>query len=183
LAVFRVDRRNILPPLILLFGHKANHDEKCFSVLHAFMSTPISAIRLSAADSWIPAAPLSHLATLLLIAALLPVQFTVVSGEISLIGHGTLLVLIVFVVICLVAGTLLGGPELSDRIVLALSTASRHPGVAMAIVSANRPNQKMVLPAILLYLTVSTIVSGVFVGWLRRRSRPSEVDSRQSPAA
>jgi BASS family bile acid:Na+ symporter len=129
------------------------------------------------------AAPLSHLATLLLIAALLPVQFTVVSAEISLIGHGTLLVLTVFVVICLVAGALLGGPELSDRIVLALSTASRHPGVAMAIVSANRPNQKLVLPAILLYLTVSTIVSGVFVVWLRRRNRANEVDSRQSPAA
>jgi BASS family bile acid:Na+ symporter len=129
------------------------------------------------------AAPLSHLATLLLIAALLPVQFTVVSAEISLIGHGTLLVLTVFVVICLVAGALLGGPELSDRIVLALSTASRHPGVAMAIVSANRPNQKLVLPAILLYLTVSTIVSGVFVVWLRRRNRANEVDNRQSPAA
>jgi BASS family bile acid:Na+ symporter len=128
------------------------------------------------------AAPLSRLATLLLIAALLPVQFAVLSAEISLIGHGTLLVLTVFVVICLVAGALLGGPERSHRIVLALSTASRHPGVAMAIVSANRPNQKLALPAILLYLTVSTIASAVFVGWLRRR-RASETDSRQSPAA
>jgi len=128
------------------------------------------------------AAPLSRLATLLLIAALLPVQFAVLSAEISLIGHGTLLVLTVFVVICLIAGALLGGPERSHRIVLALSTASRHPGVAMAIVSANRPNQKLALPAILLYLTVSTIASSVFVGWLHRR-RASETDSRQSPAA
>jgi BASS family bile acid:Na+ symporter len=129
------------------------------------------------------AAPLSHLATLLLIAALLPVQFTVLSAEISLIGRGTLLVLTVFVVICLVAGTLLGGPELSHRIVLALSTASRHPGVAIAIVSANSPNQKLALPAILLYLAVSTIISGVFVARLRRTRRSSEVDSSQSPAA
>jgi BASS family bile acid:Na+ symporter len=129
------------------------------------------------------AAPVSHLATLLLIAALLPMQFALVSAEISLIGHGTLLVLTVFVVICLAAGALLGGPELSNRIVLALSTASRHPGVAMAIVSTNRPNEKLVLPAILLYLTVSMIVSAVFVGWLRRRRRASEVDNRQSPAA
>jgi BASS family bile acid:Na+ symporter len=129
------------------------------------------------------AAPLSHLATLLLIAALLPVQFTALSAEISLIGHGTLLVLTAFVVVCLVAGTLLGGPALSNRIVLALSTASRHPGVALAIVSANYRNQKMVLPAILLYLTVSAIVSGVFAGWLRRRKRASESGNRQSPAA
>jgi BASS family bile acid:Na+ symporter len=110
-------------------------------------------------------------------------QLAVVSAEISLIGHGTLLVLTVFVMICLAAGALLGGPELSHRIVLALSTASRHPGVAIAIVSANRPNQTLALPAILLYLTVSTIISGVFVGWLHRRRRASEVDNRQSPAA
>jgi BASS family bile acid:Na+ symporter len=129
------------------------------------------------------AGPLSRLATVLLIGALLPVQFTVASAEISLIGHGALLVLVVFVVICLVAGTLLGGPELNHRIVLALSTASRHPGVAMAIVSANSPNQKLALPAILLYLTVSTIVSGVLVARLRRSRRASGVDKSQSPAA
>jgi len=129
------------------------------------------------------ATPLSRLATLLLIAALVPVQIAVVSAEVSLIGRGTLLVLIVFIVICLVTGALLGGAELSNRIVLALSTASRHPGVAMAIVNANRPNPKLALPAILLYMTVSTILSGLFVGWARRKRRASEVDSRQSPAA
>ena len=88
-----------------------------------------------------------------------------------------------FLVICLGTGALLGGPALSNRIVLALFTASRRPGVAMAIVSTNRPNQKLVLPTIFLYMTVSTIVSGMFVGWLRRRRRASEVDSRQSPPA
>src|SRR5262249_56108558 len=107
----------------------------------------------------------------------------VVAGEIVLVGGGTFLILIVFVVICLVSGALLGGPELSNRIVLALSTASRHPGVAMAIVNANRPNPKLALPAILLYMTVSAILSGLFVGWVRRKRRASEADSRQSPAA
>jgi BASS family bile acid:Na+ symporter len=126
---------------------------------------------------------LSRLATLLLIVALLPVQIAVGSAEISLIGRGTLLILIVFVVICLGTGALLGGPELSNRIVLALSTASRHPGVAMAIVNANGPNPKLALPAILLYMTVSTILCGLFVGWVRRKGRASKVDSRQSPAA
>src|SRR5262249_31087944 len=76
------------------------------------------------------ATPLSRLASLLLIVGLLPVLFTQTSAAISLIGQGTLLALAVFVVIGLVVGALLGGPELSHRIVLALSTASRHPGVA-----------------------------------------------------
>jgi len=129
------------------------------------------------------AVPLSRLAGLLLIIGLLPVLFTQISAAISLIGHGTLLALTAFVVIGLVAGDLLGGPELSHRIVLALSTASRHPGVAMAIATANFPDQKLVLPSILLYLIVSAIVSGMFLGWLRRRERASEIERRQSPAA
>jgi len=129
------------------------------------------------------ATPLSRLASLLLIVGLLPVLFTQMSAAISLIGQGTLLALAVFVVIGLVVGALLGGPELSHRIVLALSTASRHPGVAMAIAAANFPGQKLVLPSILLYLIVSVIISGMFLSWLRRRGKATGVDSRQSPAA
>src|SRR5262249_38340336 len=83
------------------------------------------------------AAPLSRLATLLLILGLLPVLFTQMSAAITLMGHGTLLALIAFAVTGLVVGALLGGPDSSHRIVLALSTATRHPGVAMAIASAN----------------------------------------------
>ena len=129
------------------------------------------------------AGPLSRLAGLLLIIGVLPVLFTQISAAISLIGHGTLLALTAFVVIGLVAGALLGGPELSHRIVLALSSATRHPGVAMTIATANFPDQKLVLPSILLYLIVSAIVSGIFLAWLRRRERPSGIESRQSPAA
>jgi len=129
------------------------------------------------------AGPLSRLASLLLIVGLLPVLFTQMSAAISLIGHGTLLALAVFVVIGLVVGALLGGPEHSHRIVLALSTATRHPGVAMAIAVANFPEQKLVLPSILLYLIVSVIISGMFLGRLRRRDKATDVDSRQSPAA
>jgi BASS family bile acid:Na+ symporter len=128
------------------------------------------------------AGPLSRLASLLLVVGLLPVLFTQMSAAISLIGQGTLLALTVFVVIGLVVGALLGGPEHSHRIVLALSTATRHPGVAMAIASANFPDQKLVLPSILLYLIVSVIISGMFLSWLRRRDKATGVD-RQAPAA
>jgi bile acid:Na+ symporter, BASS family len=143
---------------------------------------------LAVRSFWIPlaeraAAPLSRLASLLLIAGVLPVLFTQMPAAVSLVGHGTLLALTIFVVIGLVAGALVGGPELSHRIVLALSTASRHPGVAIAIATANFPEQKLVLPSILLYMIVSVIVSGVFLGWLRHREKATEVGSRRSPAA
>jgi bile acid:Na+ symporter, BASS family len=129
------------------------------------------------------AVPLSRLAGLLLIIAVLPVLYTQIPAVISLLGHGTLLALTAFVVMGLVAGALLGGPEPSHRIVLALSTASRHPGVAMAIAKANFPDEKLVLPAILMYLIVSAIVSGVFLGGIRRRDSAGGIERRQSPAA
>src|SRR5262245_32014980 len=44
LADLRVRRLSTLPPLILLFGHKASQETKCFSVLQGLMSSPISAI-------------------------------------------------------------------------------------------------------------------------------------------
>jgi bile acid:Na+ symporter, BASS family len=128
------------------------------------------------------ATPLSQLAMLLLVAGTLPVVFTQISAVKLLIGHGTLLTLIVFVLVGLVSGALLGGPELSHRIDLALATASRHPGVAMAIASANFPNPRFVIPAILLYLVVCVIVSGIFLAWLRRRERAMTRDSGRSAA-
>ena len=130
------------------------------------------------------AEPLSRVASLLLVAAVVPVLFVQRSALVSVIGNGTLLAMAVFAVVGLATGFLLGGPERTDRTVLALSTASRHPGVAMTIASTNFPDQKLILPAILLYLIVSMIVSTVFLGWLRRRGDSSQRgENRQSPAA
>jgi bile acid:Na+ symporter, BASS family len=128
--------------------------------------------------------PLSRAASLLLVAAVLPVLFVQRSAVLSMIGNGTLLAMAVFAFVGLATGFLLGGPERMDRTVLALSTASRHPGVAMMIATTNFPGQKL-LPAILLYLVVSMIASGVFIGFLRRRGGDSSQRSkdRQSPAA
>ena len=67
-----------------------------------------------------------------------------------LIGNGTLLAMLVFCLIGLGVGHLLGGPAPRDRAMLALSSAARHPGVAMAIATANFPDQTLVFPAVLL---------------------------------
>jgi BASS family bile acid:Na+ symporter len=126
--------------------------------------------------------PLSRFSTLLLIISLLPVLFTQGSAAISLIGNGTLLAIAVFVTVGLIAGDLLGGRTVSDRTVLSLSTASRHPGIAMAIAGTNFPNQKLVLPAILLYLIVNALLSWVFLTWFRPKEREGTSGGRRSAA-
>lgn len=112
------------------------------------------------------ARPLARGAMLLLAAAALPLLVTEGPAFVSLIGNGTLAAFAVLTVVALATGHALGGPEPDDRTVLALSTASRHPGVALAIASANFPEQRLVLPAILLYLVAAALLS---VPYLRRR--------------
>ena len=62
----------------------------------------------------------------------------------------------------------LGGSDDEDRSVLALASAARHPGVAMAVASANFPDQKLAPAAILLYLLLSALLSIPYVVWRRR---------------
>jgi BASS family bile acid:Na+ symporter len=114
--------------------------------------------------------PLSKLATLLLIASILPVLFVSWPAMWSLIGNGTLIAAIVFSVLGLTTGYLLGGPDRSHRTVLALSTASRHPGVAASIVRIAFPSEKTALAAVLLVFIVSGITSTFY---LRRQRRPA----------
>jgi BASS family bile acid:Na+ symporter len=85
------------------------------------------------------ARPVSLVSTVLLIASALPVLFTAWPTIVSLTGDGTIVALAAFVLIGLAVGHLLGGPDQEDRTVLALSTASRHPGVALAIAHASFP--------------------------------------------
>jgi bile acid:Na+ symporter, BASS family len=114
------------------------------------------------------AKPLSLVAMVLLIGAVLPILFTKFPEMVSLLHNGTLAAFATFIIVGLAAGQLLGGPDPADRTVLALSTASRHPGVALAIASANFPEQKLVLPAVLLYLITGAILSIPYSKWRRR---------------
>jgi BASS family bile acid:Na+ symporter len=91
-------------------------------------------------------------------------------AALALVGDGHVLALAVFVAIGLFVGHRLGGPEPENRIVLALSTASRHPGVALAIASTTSPEEKLVIGAVLLYLIVNTILSIPYVKWARRQA-------------
>jgi BASS family bile acid:Na+ symporter len=61
----------------------------------------------------------------------------------------------------------LGGSDPDDKIVLALSTACRHPAIALAIGATNFPEEQLA-PIIVLYLLVNTLVGAAYVVWQRR---------------
>lgn len=116
------------------------------------------------------AKPISQFALILLVLGIVPVLFTAMPAIVSLIGNGTLAAIVAFVLVGLIAGHLLGGPDPEDRIVLALMTSSRHPGVAVAIAGANFPDKKLALAAILLCLLVNVVVSIPYQMWCKRRN-------------
>jgi len=111
------------------------------------------------------ARPLALLATAMLAVGALAIVVSAWPAMMSLVGNGTLAAFGVFVIVGLAAGHLLGGPDRDDRSVLALASSSRHPGVALMIASANFPDQKLVLPAVLLFMIAGAIVQVPYMKW------------------
>jgi BASS family bile acid:Na+ symporter len=111
------------------------------------------------------AKPIARFAPIVLLLALLPILFKSAPAMLSLVGNGTLLAIAAFILIGIVAGHLLGGPEPANRTVLAIASSSRHPGVAVAILGANFDNAKPATAAILLYLLVNAVVTIPYQAW------------------
>jgi BASS family bile acid:Na+ symporter len=86
----------------------------------------------------------------------------------SLIGNGTVIAFLAFVLVGLAVGHFLGGPVPENRTSLAISTASRHPGIALLLAQANFPEQKLVTAAVLLYLIVNAFGSIPYLVWTKR---------------
>jgi bile acid:Na+ symporter, BASS family len=105
-------------------------------------------------------------AVLVLIVAAAPVMW-------ALVGNGgTLIAMLIFLTAGLAIGHELGGPDPDHAVVLALSTACRHPAIALAIATANFPDQPAA-PAILLYVLVAAIAVTPYLAWQRRQMRPA----------
>jgi BASS family bile acid:Na+ symporter len=115
--------------------------------------------------------PLSTAAILMLVASVIPVLIVLFPSVASLFGQGIFLVILAFIVAGLAAGHLLGGPGPDDRTVLALSTAVRHPGVALAIESAAFPEEKLVPAVVFIYVILNVMVSIPYLIWQRRRRK------------
>ena len=118
------------------------------------------------------ARPVARIGQLLLIIALLPVLIKMFPAVIRLIGNGTMLAIAVFSLAGMLTGHFLGGPERSDRSVLALASASRHPGIAISVASLNSPDQKLVPAAILLYLLVNALIVFPYLIWFKKTTPP-----------
>src|SRR5258705_825117 len=101
--------------------------------------------------------PVAIVASALLVVVVIPILIRVWPAVVSLIGNGTVLVMVVFALVALAIGHLLGGPEPENRTILALACGARHPGIAIAIAHANFPDQKLAPAAVVLYLLVSAI--------------------------
>jgi bile acid:Na+ symporter, BASS family len=87
----------------------------------------------------------------------------------AMIGNGLVLGLVVLAVLGLLVGHILGGPVPGNRTALALTTASRHPAVALAIATSGAVTDlKPPLAVILLYLVVATVVSIPYTMWRKR---------------
>src|SRR3954469_8011328 len=120
--------------------------------------------------------PLSVAGSLLLLLSLVPTLFTQAPAMISLVGNGTLAAITGFIVAGLLVGHVIGGSEPGNRTTLALFTAARHPGIAVAIASTNFPQEKLVLPTVLLYLLVNAIISSAYLSWRRKAETKRRLD-------
>ena len=119
--------------------------------------------------------PLHKAATVLLILAFLPVLIAFLPTIISLLGSGWLLMCLAFAVIGLAVGYFLGGTAPGERTVLSISTAARHPAIAVSLAAGNvnDEQQKLVVAAVVVYAVVSGLLSAPCVAWFLKRTSPA----------
>jgi bile acid:Na+ symporter, BASS family len=115
--------------------------------------------------------PLARIAGIVLLVGVLCVLAVSLPKAWALTGHGTILALIAFAAVGLTVGHFFAGPGPEQRVTLALSTASRHPALALAIAGVNVPDERRVIYAVLLYLVVSALITIPYVAWQRKRVR------------
>ena len=124
--------------------------------------------RLAPAFAAKAAGPLAKVAGILLLASFLPALWVAWGSIAAQMTNFTVLAIVIFVAIGLLVGHLLGGPQDDDRTALALATATRHPGVAVAVLNALGPVDPGVVPVVVLYLLVGMVASAPYVAWRKR---------------
>lgn len=111
--------------------------------------------------------PLTTLAKVLLGLAVLALVISLGGVIWATMTAPTVLALSLFVVAGLAVGHVLGGPARGHAVPLALSTACRHPAIALTLASANFPGEKFG-GTILVYLILNTVIGVAYMKWARR---------------
>jgi BASS family bile acid:Na+ symporter len=119
------------------------------------------------------AGPLARIAGIVLLAGVLCLLAFSLPGIWALIGNGTIVAFVAFVIVGLAVGHFFGGPGPEQQVTLALSTASRHPALALAIAGVNVPEERRVISAVLLYLVVNALITIPYVAGQRKRTETS----------
>lgn len=119
--------------------------------------------------------------TTLMVVAFIPVLVGVWSLLLSMVGNGALLALAAFSIIGIVVGHFLGGPAEDNRTVLALATATRHPGVAIAIATAAHPEFPTAAAVVIWHLVVGGVVSGPYAHWRTKMHAAASRSKGQTP--
>ena len=114
--------------------------------------------------------PVRLVSTVMLLAGALVLMIAAMPVILGVMDPGILVALTAFVVVGLGVGHWLGGPQPEDAAVLALSTASRHPAIALAVAKLNFPNEPNLGATILLYLIVLGVLTVPYVRWQRHLS-------------
>jgi BASS family bile acid:Na+ symporter len=116
------------------------------------------------------AKPVRMVATVLLLLASLAVLAGAFRAVLAIFGQGNALAIVIFTVVGLAIGHFLGGPNPDEAAVVALSTACRHPAIALTIAATNNPEQHFG-PIIVFYILVGAIVGIPYLIWSRRSTR------------
>jgi BASS family bile acid:Na+ symporter len=118
--------------------------------------------------------PIAKIGSIALLLCAVVILFADAPAIWELIGNGTLVAIVTFLLVALLIGHFLGGPKPENRAALAMATASRHPGIAIALSVANFPQEKLAMPAVLLYLLVNVGVSIPYHLWTKRQTPIAE---------
>ncbi|UCG96181.1 MAG: hypothetical protein JSW31_11125 [Burkholderiales bacterium] len=110
----------------------------------------------------------SRLGNVLLLVVLVPVLIKAWPAVIALVGNGAILAIGAVVAAAIFAGHALGGADADDRSTLAIASAMRHPGVALAIATLNVPEEPRIPAAIILYVLVAALATTIY-GAVRRK--------------
>lgn len=112
------------------------------------------------------------IAIALLLVGVVPLVVRAWHPMVSLIGDGTIVAILVLTLGGLGVGHVLGGPEPTDRPVLALATATRHPAVALVIITTAFPDERLAPAAVLLALIITALASLPYMSSVRGETEP-----------